>query len=297
MPIHAAVPHQPLTIGQVISVGLALYRQQFKLYTRLSAIAFLWLFVPIYGWVKFLTIAGAIARLAHCELSGNPQSALAALTHTAQKSNVLFFVQVAIVSRSLLEYIVLCLAALIAQSVFLAILQFMSLFSIQDLTPGNAFYFLFALTVTVITLVLPFYRVFWFASRRFLTDIYLSVQDTRSFPEGFQGSLALSRGKALRLQAIALTHGILCLVIIRLPFDIAGRLFSNAFVGLANFIQLDMSIPSIGVRLLCLWIPGIIVMPFWQSTKAVAYYDLSNRKYGVDMQLRKQSNTSISTEC
>jgi hypothetical protein len=33
-------------------------------------------------------------------------------------------------------------------------------------------------------------------------------------------------------------------------------------------------------------IGGVLVLPFWQSIKAVMYYDLRSRREGIDLQLR-----------
>lgn len=67
-------PIQPLSIGNVVTAGVRLYRFHFKNYFRLALFAHLWVLVPIYGWAKYFAISGLISRLAFGELVNQPES-------------------------------------------------------------------------------------------------------------------------------------------------------------------------------------------------------------------------------
>lgn len=74
-------PHnlmQQLSIGNIVNLGVYLYRSHPKLYFKLALIAHLWLLVPIYGWAKFYATSALISRLAFSELIGQPESLKAA---------------------------------------------------------------------------------------------------------------------------------------------------------------------------------------------------------------------------
>ena len=75
-------PTGPITVGNVVSAALVLYRSHLKTYLRLASIAYLWILVPVYGWAKYLAISGTISRLAFQELIGQPESIRDARRHT-----------------------------------------------------------------------------------------------------------------------------------------------------------------------------------------------------------------------
>ena len=75
-------PMGPLSIGNVVSAALVLYRSHLKTYLRLALFAHLWILVPIYGWAKYFAISGLIARLAFGELVSKPESVTTARSYT-----------------------------------------------------------------------------------------------------------------------------------------------------------------------------------------------------------------------
>ncbi|MGB3767189.1 MAG: hypothetical protein WA947_11580, partial [Phormidesmis sp.] len=64
----------PLNPGNVVSASIRLYRDRFKMYLTLSAKAYLWLIVPIYGWAKYCMYTGLMSRLAFQELMNQPET-------------------------------------------------------------------------------------------------------------------------------------------------------------------------------------------------------------------------------
>jgi hypothetical protein len=64
----------PLSVGNVVSASLRIYRDHFKSYFGLAFVASLWLLVPIYGWAKYSAISALISRLAFGEVREKPET-------------------------------------------------------------------------------------------------------------------------------------------------------------------------------------------------------------------------------
>ncbi|MBD0313835.1 MAG: DUF975 domain-containing protein, partial [Microcoleus sp. T3-bin5] len=64
----------PLSVGNVVSASLRIYRDHFKSYFGLAFVANLWLLVPIYGWAKYSAILALISRLAFGEVREKPET-------------------------------------------------------------------------------------------------------------------------------------------------------------------------------------------------------------------------------
>ena len=64
----------PLSVGNVVSASLRIYRDRFKLYYGLAFSAYPWVLIPVYGWAKFSATLGVISRLAFSEVSERPET-------------------------------------------------------------------------------------------------------------------------------------------------------------------------------------------------------------------------------
>ena len=64
---------KPLTVGNVVSAGLRIYRDRFFDYYKLAFIGSLWVLVPVYGWAKYSAMMGLISRLAFGEVTEKPE--------------------------------------------------------------------------------------------------------------------------------------------------------------------------------------------------------------------------------
>jgi hypothetical protein len=49
---------ESLSVGNVVSAGLRIYRDHFKPYYLEALRSYLWVLVPVYGWAKCLAIQG-----------------------------------------------------------------------------------------------------------------------------------------------------------------------------------------------------------------------------------------------
>lgn len=62
-------PIQNFTVGNTITVAVAIYQQNWKKFLKLSFAAHLWLLVPVYGWARYFAIAAWISKLSFDQLS------------------------------------------------------------------------------------------------------------------------------------------------------------------------------------------------------------------------------------
>jgi len=104
---------KPLSVGNVVSAGLRIYRDNFKKYYRLAFISSLWAWIPIYGTAKFYAYQGLISRLAYGEIIEQPETVRDANRHV--KGRMWSFLGAAILVwlRFLLAYILGLLAIIL----------------------------------------------------------------------------------------------------------------------------------------------------------------------------------------
>ena len=63
------IPTHNFTPGNTLTVSVAIYKQNWHQYLKLSVIAHLWLLVPVYGWARYFAIAAWISKLSFSELA------------------------------------------------------------------------------------------------------------------------------------------------------------------------------------------------------------------------------------
>lgn len=51
------IPDYDFTVGNTITVAVAIYRNNLKQFLKLSVAAHLWLLIPVYGWGRYFAIA------------------------------------------------------------------------------------------------------------------------------------------------------------------------------------------------------------------------------------------------
>jgi hypothetical protein len=131
---------------------------------------------------------------------------------------------------------------------------------------------------------------FWLNSRLWLTELPLATEPLINFWKSIKLSCKLTKKSCNYLQGI-----ILIAFSIALPITVIvwiGFMYAISFL---VYILPKYAIPNSAVSLLFLIISssvaGIITMPFWQSVKAVAYYDIRCRQEGLDLKLSNLPRT------
>ena len=263
---------RPLSIGNVASTGVRLYRSHFKTYLKLALFAYLWLLAPIYGWAKYLAISGLIARLAFGDLTNQPESvktarrqvnrrlwAFLGLAFTVGGLFVSIFLGMGIVMILLWGFEGRAIAALISH------LGKAGLIGVV------------AIVIAIVAIVVI--SIIWLVSRLLFSEVPLAIEADITIGQSISRSWVLTQAVVHRVIGIVAVSSLITLPIVVLMNIIPDLLISK--------LENESTTPSIAYPgLLMLRVTGsIFELPFWQAVKAVLYYDLRSRKEGLDLQL------------
>ena len=318
----SAVP--TLTTGDIVSNGFRLYRSNFRTYFVIALRSTLWLLLPFVGlmlWsvglsvsynlfsssalgltvlifialfvglliLTFQAIARAvinmalITRLAYGEFtnaSESVQEARKALKHRGRPILLSFFF-------TFLILLVVNIGLSIANVPLTGI--FSLLFRLIDLA-WLAFLLANLITFSLYT---------WISARFFLVEVPLVLEDNLTAIQSIRRSWTLAQGSVLRI-----------LLVMTIAFLVTIPLYSLASVptilGLvATVPAMDLGVEASQAALLTRFLPGLavgmllllamnmMVMGFWQSIKAVMYYDLRSRREGFDIRLSHRQSSPV----
>ncbi|MBH8553962.1 glycerophosphoryl diester phosphodiesterase membrane domain-containing protein [Nostocaceae cyanobacterium CENA357] len=271
-------PTQPLSIGNVVSAAVRLYRSHLKEYFLLALRAYIWLIIPIYGWAKFYALTALISRLAFGELVNQPESI----------SSGERFVN----SRLWQFLVVILLLFLVGMGIGLAALILFVLLGVLSAAlvggigqQGNpATYLLFGLLAFVVGIA-ALVAVLWLVTRFYLVDLPLAVEDNVNGASAISRSWDLTQGHVWRILLISFVA-----FLITVPLQIIVQILTSILqVLFASVLQQESGIFTLVFFLLVLALSfssGAVIVPFWQTVKAVIYYDLRSRREGLGLKLR-----------
>ncbi len=309
---------QPLSIGDVVSVGFAITRQRWRLFCGISLRAVAWLVIPFLGitlmamisqstrrspglavlavvvWLvaslycfgKYLANAGLISRLVFNDLTQTEESVrdAARITRSLTWSYL----------GASLIYLLIALAVGFGLG-FIFTLAFFLLVLLLGLVAGmvggtgaltSPLMGIGGVLITGVTLLLVlgyFTALVWILSRFFFSDVPLSVESKLGSLGTIGRSWALSEKSGFRLMTIT-TVGFL----ITLPINAIGQMITVLPLGLNRSgvasIGLATAVSSLLNVLVTLGIT-MLTLGFWQSVKAVLYFDLLNSKEGLGLDL------------
>jgi hypothetical protein len=264
---------KPLSVGNVVSAGLRIYRDNFKKYYRLAFVAALWSWIPIYGWAKFYFIQGLISRLAYSEIIEKEETIQEA--QRSIKGHWWSFLGAALLVslRLLLAYIV---------GVFLLfVLVGIVVVGSRIILPEAISYTLAILVGTIGLCIFLGYLVRLISSY-FVSELFLSVEDNINASKALKRSQELSQGNIVNLVIIVLISSLI-------SFPLWGLILAIQL--LPEFLPSSdsASLASIFtvVQLIFNSVTSALIIPFWQSVKAFVYYDLRVRREGMGIDLRK----------
>lgn len=261
----------PLTVGNVVSAALRIYRDRFSVYYKLAFTAYLWLIVPIYGWAKFMAISGLLSRLAYREVMGQPETVRDARRHVNPRLWTFFFTAISV---SLILFIPMLFYWVIFAIVFLRLTTFFSQ------------YLFVILSISIFV-----FGYIWLYSRLSLSELSIAIEE-RGIGESINRSWRLTKGFIFRLQLIFFVAYLLTIPIFVIT-QIINYLTSFVLAHILTLLPLGFAIylliyilTNLLISLIISFAVGALLIPFWQSIKSVIYYDLRTRKEGIDLQLR-----------
>lgn len=270
---------RPINVGNVVSVGISLYRTNFKTYSGLAFKSLLWYLIPIYGWARCLMIQGQIGRLGFKEMVREPETVKQAFRQVVTRlwaflgiAILVWLIQLGIniglsMARGVVSIPLLLLARLgdagTAISGLLQVVLFLIVFAVQ----------------------------IWFQARFWLYDVLLAVETDAEATEAISRSWKLTQGSSFRVQLVLLIASLITMPLFILsfvPFIFTIPYFANfsaenpdpaffAALGAASLAFLFLFLAT-----------SIITAPFLQSVKAALYYDCRSRKEGLDLELKSR---------
>ena len=305
-------PVGTLSIGNVITTSVTLYKSNFKRYFQVSLRATGWLLAAILvilvagliggglyfitnswlvgipiaiGWIvgtlycsaKYATDRAVICRLAYQELIDAPETVSVATQHLIPRTwgflGIAWLISIYISIIAVAAAIVLLIAVLIVTAVIIYGFK---------LTVENPISFIsisFAVVAAILMLVAIVirYYAYWFVA-----ELPLAVEQNRS------ANASIARSKQLISTAIGRVILIVTIAfLMMIPINTLGN--GPSFIGQVMVrgsedpaTQTIGGILVIGGLLLNL-ISELFIMPFWQIIKAIVYYDLRNRREGSDL--------------
>lgn len=300
----------PLSVGNVVSAGLRLYRDHLKVYFGIACRATLWALLPfvilipiplvliyeqanpailgllipagfvlfVYGMAKYMVNSALISRLAFCELTNQPESARDARRQVSPKLWIFLRAYLLFLLLSFGIWIGFYLIALV-----LGILGGFLAVSVQDnmailVVLGLIAIILFGIALSVII------RIF---TRLFMYEVPLAIEEDITASQTIQRSWSLTKnhvGRVFLTLTVAFLISIPIYIIVQIIVSILQGVLLRVLA--ADPTSVGFQILSIIVGYVLGLVSGALLLPFWQAIKAVVYYDLRSRREGLGMQLR-----------
>jgi hypothetical protein len=261
----------PLSVGNVVSASLRIYRDHFKSYFGLAFVASLWSLVPIYGWAKYSAILALISRLAFGEVREKPETVSDARREVNPRmwrflwAGILTFL--IYIGVSLVGGIAMGILAVGAGAIF---------------GQNSPIVAVLLVVVTVIAFLIIYIRI---VSRLLIVELPLAMENNIGASSAIGRSWELTKGSVGRIQWIVFVA-----ILVSLPITIVVQI-------LAAIVQTGLRAvlgPESGIFFLVYYIlilpvslgSSALLTPFWQAMKAIIYYDLRSRKEGLGLQIR-----------
>lgn len=297
--ISPQTPIEPLSLGNVVSAGIRLYRSHLKSYFLLALTVSLWSLLPILffvssgiffvlnsrsllnspltwlilvvgGIVLYLYVIGkcsvnsaTISRLAFAELINQPETVNIARSQVAPKLWKF-------VNTTLLLFLIF-----FGASIVFGIVMVLPIINLLALFPAIA-------------------ALLWLFTRFFIADTLLAIEDNLGVSSAISRSWDLTKGNAWRIVLILVVS-----LLVTLPAQLIIQLLTRGTI--QTFVQPVIQKSVTGnssinevlfaatvyiLTLMLALLVNAVILPFWQAIKGVIYYDLRSRREGLGLKLR-----------
>ena len=262
-----------LSAGNVVSVGLRIYRDNFKQYYSLAFIAALWSWIPIYGTAKFLAAMGLISRLAFGEITDNPETITEARRHLKPKMWSFLGAALLVGLRLLLGY----LLAAVAMVLLFAVIGLLS----RVLGGVGAITSIISAVLGVVGLIAFVIYIVRLIALFLIFDLPLAVEENISASQSVKRSIELTKGSVWNIQLVVFIASLITIPLwsVAIAIQVFPEFLKNS----------DSPVPFAVVYILSLVVSSAtsaFITPLWQTIKTAVYYDLRVRREGLGMQLR-----------
>lgn len=273
-------PIQPLSLGNVVSAGLRLYRSHLKSYLQLSFLAYAWALIPVYGWAKCAAILASISRLAFGELINQPESVQDA--KRVVNARIWQFLVM-----SLLMFLIWLGLTIVFTIPFIIAIVVITASTIG--TPSGAPSVAAVGIITLLSIVfLPLLIVIllWVQARLLVVEVPLAIEDDVDGSSTIGRSWNLTKGSTWKIVGIIVVAYLITLPI-QLPFTFLSQFIQILLASLAQNNP-NYTLLSFLISIIISFFGAALIMPFWQAIKAAIYYDLRSRREGFGLKLRNR---------
>ncbi|MBW4662375.1 MAG: glycerophosphoryl diester phosphodiesterase membrane domain-containing protein [Drouetiella hepatica Uher 2000/2452] len=314
---------QPLSVGNVVSVGLRLYSDHFKQYMGVALVATLWILLPIVtialivgffasvqdyyallgliipAWLvllaycvgKYMADSAAIARLAFGELTQQPESTQQAKKFTS--SRLWWFWVTSLLTSLIFGGVLTAFYLLVAVLFAVAFGAVGGLSVLQSAAPEAVFEriasspgFLLTFGLGMLVVVVLFIAIFgWFSARFSIADVPLAIELDMDGARSVGRSWQLTKKSAWRIFLILFIAAMIAFVL-QLLIQIVTSIISGVLVAIQPSGVSALYLLSITVSYIFAFMTSALFLPFWQTIKAALYYDLRSRREGLGLRLR-----------
>lgn len=310
----------PLTMGNVISAGIQLYRSHFSQYFRIALTATLWALLPLlviipivlffatvqsyfntlgliipafivlffYTTAKYLAASAAIARLAFGDLTHQPETPQQATRYANARTWRFWLVSFLVSLLFFGVFLGLYILAGIIIGVFFASTGGMSMLLNPDLTQvgANPTPFLVAGLLVLVFIIVFLVFALWLSARLTIAELPLAIEpEVSGASKSIGRSWELTQKNAWRIASILFVTSL-----ITLPLQLLIWAASSLFDGIIGAAfppeSVTFQLLSFLINVAFGLIGSIVLLPLWQSIKAVIYSDLRRRREGMGLQLR-----------
>ena len=275
-------PTEPLSVGRVVTAGVRLYRSHLKEYFFIALKAYFWLFIPIYGWAKFYALSSLISRLAFGELVNQPETVSSGERFV--NSRLWQF----LLTMILMFFIGLGagIGFIIITSLILAIPSRL----LGGFQSDNSTNMIIFILIGIIVYIAALIGIAWFFTRFYLVDIPLAVEENIDSSSTIGRSWELTKGHVGRIMLISFISFLIISFLIVVPLQIIVQIVIRIIQGLmAAMLRENNPLFYLLYFIIVMGLSfssGALIVPFWQTVKAVVYYDLRSRREGLGLQLR-----------
>jgi hypothetical protein len=257
LPFLLIIPIVALFFNQVLQVSTS----------TLGLIIPIWLALFIYCFANYLTNSALISRLGFGELVSKPESAKAARSHVNPRPWSFLLLTFLVGILMLLFYFLLAIP--------IGIVNFALVFALSTLVPGVG-----VVVGIVFSVLAILFGLSWLYSRLLVAEVVLAAEDGKKTTESISRSWKLTQNSVWRIQGVVLLAFVVTLPIV----------FLSAYLPQILLFYVEQGSMAYGIlysiSLILSFAAGALLMPFWQTLKAVVYYDLRSRREGLGLQLR-----------
>jgi membrane-anchored glycerophosphoryl diester phosphodiesterase (GDPDase) len=214
----------PLSVGNVVSASVRIYRDNFKLYFGLALVASLWLLIPIYGWAKYFAISALISRLALGEVREKPETVSDTRGQVNPRMWRFFWARI----LTFLIYIGVYVAATVAVTIALAIGLYVAATIAATILGGRAAaifgqnYVIISALVGVGTLIAFLIIYIRIISRLLIVELPLAIENNIGATSAIGRSWELSKESVGRILWIFIVA-----FLVSLPLGIVGQILTG----------------------------------------------------------------------